>query len=68
MVAIFSDNACDSGVFGLYESILQSAVMSWGSRGYGIEQGRSRGEAVTIVTVLNAPHFHLDLYLYIYIV
>ena len=65
MVAIFSVNACDFGGVGRVESILQSAVLSWAESSNIV--GREI-TAVTIVTVLNAPHFHFDLYLYIYIV
>ena len=54
-----------SGMLGGFESILQSAVLSWVES--SIIVGREI-TAVTIVTVLNAPHFHFDLYLYIYIV
>ena len=54
-----------SGVLGGFESILQSAVLSWAERS---NIGGREITAVTIVTVLNAPHFHFDLYLYIYIV
>ena len=63
-----------SGVLGGFESILQMqyyrgqrAVLSWAERS---NIGGREITAVTIVTVLNSLHFHLDLYLYsiIYII